>query len=87
MSTEESKMVDCLKAIHSIQKYLSQHGYMCATPLDNVDGEDMKLKKFTHQEQSKDNEEHQDKTVYGLFMVRAYPFIPGTTIDEASYAW
>ena len=51
MSTEQSKMVDCLKAIHSIQQYLSQHGYMCATPLDNVDGEDMKLKRFT-QEQS-----------------------------------
>ena len=47
MSSEESKDEPGFQVIHSFQKYLRQHGFINAPPLQNVHGDDLRLEIFS----------------------------------------
>ena len=47
MSGEESKDELGVRVVHSLQKYLRQHDFINAAPLQNIHGDDLKLEIFS----------------------------------------
>ncbi len=46
MTREETKNEIHIRAVHSLQTFLKHHGFICAAPLQNIYGDDMKIEEF-----------------------------------------
>ncbi|XP_072028479.1 hydroxylysine kinase-like [Amphiura filiformis] len=84
MNAEDSKEAIYFRTVHSVQKYLSQHGLKCVAPIQNILGDDLSMlnmDQFTTELTHKDDNETNQR-LHGRFMVRVYPYMEGTILQN-----
>lgn len=77
INSKDSQLFTAHKQQNEILKMLTKQGIPCVCPIENLNGEDIALKKLTFQKRESGVRES------GLFVVRLMEFIPGEIVKDA----